>query len=204
METLLGGLIGSLLTVVATKLLDLFQKSKEHKYSLQSAYFVKKIQAAEAAVSQWYIYAASSGGLSTLYEQLAVDKNFELEVFNAMNTAFLAQLNKVQEASITAHSFLLYFDVDHDEFWNNEAMKKYLSLLSSIQALNIRHQVWLQVLDKHKGTPEEQIITQELDRVWKEARPLVGELGIVVDQMRSGAIKLLGQARQEMKKYEPR
>ena len=39
----LGGLIGSILTVVISKSLEIFQKSKEHKYDLQRQFFVKKL-----------------------------------------------------------------------------------------------------------------------------------------------------------------
>lgn len=59
----LGGLIGSILTVVISKSLEIFQKSKEHKYDLQRQFFVKKLSAAEATVMQ---YSLMSDAISQL------------------------------------------------------------------------------------------------------------------------------------------
>lgn len=52
-DALLGGLIGSTLTVVSKELLEIFRDSKQHSYSLQKYYFEKKLKAAEAASSVW-------------------------------------------------------------------------------------------------------------------------------------------------------
>ena len=40
---LLAGLAGSILTVIAQKILDLFQDNKKHKYELQKNYFDRKL-----------------------------------------------------------------------------------------------------------------------------------------------------------------
>lgn len=52
LDTLVAGLLGAVVTIIVTRVLDLIQKSKEHKYSLQKLFFEKKLQAAEASVAE--------------------------------------------------------------------------------------------------------------------------------------------------------
>jgi primosomal protein N'' len=54
-DSILGGLIGSLITVIVTKLLDMLQKANEHDYPLRKAFFKKKLVAAESAVAREHI-----------------------------------------------------------------------------------------------------------------------------------------------------
>jgi hypothetical protein len=73
MEAIMGGLVGSIFTVIITKILEIIQKSKEHKYSLQKTFFEKKLQSAEAAVAQWYLAASSCFTPAKLFEYLSIE-----------------------------------------------------------------------------------------------------------------------------------
>jgi CII-binding regulator of phage lambda lysogenization HflD len=54
MENAFWFVIGSLLTVITTKFLEMYQTSRSHKYTLKKIYFEKKISAAEEAVTDLY------------------------------------------------------------------------------------------------------------------------------------------------------
>ena len=80
-DAILGGLIGSIITVVIGKVLDLIQQSKQHKYSIQKTFFTKKLEVADAAVSQWYLSANLLGSIARLYEQAPVLEKVSKEMY---------------------------------------------------------------------------------------------------------------------------
>jgi hypothetical protein len=204
-EVILGSLTGSILTIIVTKTLDMVQKGKEYKYSLQKSFFEKKLQAAEAAVAQWYCIASSLGALASLYERMSSkEKELELEVFRVMNDAFSTQLQQITQASSQiAHSILLYFDVDDSTFWNYEPLKKYLDCLSSLMASGASLKVMLEVYDLSKGTQYEEMARNEVSGILEQCKPHFKDLSNILDQMREEILALLRKVRIEMKKYEP-
>ena len=91
---IIGGLIGSVLTVIISKILDIMQQSREHRYSIQKTFFTKKLEVAEAAVSQWYVSSNVLGSIARLYEQAPVlEKGIERDVFNIMNNSLTVTSN---------------------------------------------------------------------------------------------------------------
>lgn len=203
MNVILAGLIGSIITVFITKIIDLIQKSKEHKYSLQKAFFERKLKSAEAAVSQWYVTAGAIGALAKLYENAPIlEEGLEPEVFEAMNTTFSTQLKKVQELSDNlAHSFVLYFDVD-ESFWEDESMKNYFTKLSSVTALAKSLNLLYELQPKIEGTKYEGFVKNKIKELNHQIRPDLKELSSIMEDARVNIIKLLRKVRNEMKKYE--
>ena len=203
MNALLAGLIGSILTVFITKVFEIIQKSREHKYSLQKAFFTKKLESAEAAVSQWYITASAIGALAKLYEKAPIlDEGLEPQVFELMNATFAAKLNKVEELSNqVAHSFLLYFDVD-ESFWENESIQIYYSKLSSVKTLASSLNILYEFEAKKKGEESRAFFKQKIEELTDQIRPELSALSSVMEEFRVSTIKLLKEVRNEMKKYE--
>lgn len=64
---ILAGLLGSILTVIITKVLDIFQKKSEFKIELKKQFFVKKLQAGETAMIQYTNLSVALQQLSVLY-----------------------------------------------------------------------------------------------------------------------------------------
>ncbi len=203
MNAILAGLIGSIITVFITKILDLIHKSKEHKYSLQKSFFARKLKAAEAAVSQWYVTAGAIGALAKLYENAPIlEEGVEPEVFEVMNSTFSAQLKKVLELSDDlAHSFLLYFDVD-ESFWENKSIKTYFTKLSSVAALAKSLSVLYALQPKVQRTQDEALVKNKIKELDNQIRSDLKELSSIMENARENIIKLLSQVRNEMKKYE--
>jgi hypothetical protein len=62
----LAALLSSIFTVTLGKILDLIQKHQEHKYSLQKAFFEKKLKTEEAIVSLTQKAISFLGSTSTI------------------------------------------------------------------------------------------------------------------------------------------
>ncbi|MDH4222047.1 MAG: hypothetical protein OEV55_00760 [candidate division Zixibacteria bacterium] len=203
-EVILGGLIGSILTVIITKVLDIVQKGREHRYSLQKSFFEKKLQAAEAAVSQWYIIASSVGSFAKLYERMSnKEKELDYQVFRVMNESFSSQLQKLLEKSNEiSNSVLLYFDIEDSDFWNYEPFGKYLDSLSSIVSLDMSMRIMVDIYDKVKGTKYESMAKNEIEKIKEQSKERFKDLSLILDKANKEIINLLRKLRSEMKKYE--
>ena len=138
-EILLGGFIGSVITVIIMKILDMVQKGKERKFSLQKSYFEKKLQAAEDVLAKWHSKAPALSSLIALYERISTkEKELEYELFRMTNASFILQLKEIaQNSNEIANLVLLYFDTGDSTYLNSEMFKKLLDRLSSIKALDI-------------------------------------------------------------------
>lgn len=203
-EVILAGLIGSIVTVIVTKVLDMIQKQKEYKYSLYKYFFERKIQAAEAAVSKWYSTASSLGSLSILYEQMSSgERELDYEIFMMMNDAFSSQLEQISKASSEiSNTIFLYFDIEDTTFWDYEPFRKFLGCLSSIKSLDIPMKVALNFYDKYKETERKEFAWSEVERISKQYKPHFEELSSILDKAQREIVNLLRKVRLEMKKYD--
>src|SRR5690625_7256892 len=128
-----GGLIGSVLTVVIGKSLEILQKSKEHKYELEKQFFVKKLSAAEAAVMQYSLLSDALSQLIILYSRYAA---YETDVGKQLNENLLKQINEKialsNNASFNiANALGLYFDLDY-YFSNTHILSNFYDTLNSL------------------------------------------------------------------------
>jgi hypothetical protein len=204
-DAVLGGLVGSILTVIVTKVFDLVQTGREHRYALQKSFFEKKLKAAEAAAAQWYSLGSSLGGLAALYERMSSkEKELELEVFRVMNQSLWARLKEISQASNEiANSVLLYFDIDESGFWDYEPLKKFIDSVSSLQALDASYTVMSEVYNRSIGTKYEELAFKEVKRILDEFKPHFKDLSTVLEQGLKEMTILLKKLRTEMREFEP-
>jgi len=203
-EVLIGGLVGSLLTIIIVKALDLAQKRREHRFSLQKSYFQKKLQAAETALAKWDSTASALSGLITLYERVvAKEKELEYELFRMTNESFIAQLKDIAQASNEiANIVLLYFDTGETATLNSEAFKKFLDRLSSIRSLDIPMRFALDFYEKFRGSRHEDEAWREVERIVKEYQACLNDLSSLLNEAHREMIDLIGRTRKAMKRYE--
>lgn len=153
---ILGGLIGSTLTVVVTKLLELLGKSKEHQYSLEKEFFLKKLSAAEAAMTQYTILSNALVNISILFERIN-NNNTEIEDYlqNNLLQQAMQQVEVANNASfIVANSITLYFDLN-SQFNQNEIISSFYNVLGSLGPLSDNVEIAWQNYLKMKGTEQE-------------------------------------------------
>ncbi len=200
---ILGGLIGSILTVVITKILDLVQKKNEYTYDLKKQFFSKKLQAAEAAIMQYSLFSDALNQLIILFGRY---KEGETKVGENLNDNLLKQIDeKIAQANSSSlalsSSIGLYFDLTSN-YTANEILNGFYDNLNMLapysENVEITHEQYLRFI----GTEQEQEafnIYQQSEDYMAQAMKNVAEGYKVFDEELRNQI---GQIREEMKKYE--
>lgn len=200
---ILGGLIGSILTVVVTKLLEIFQKSKEHKYTLQKSFFEKKLIAAEAAITQYTILSTALTNLAVLYERIHNEAN-EVEDYlqNTLNQQAMQLLEVANNASfIVANSITLYFDLE-TQFNQNQIIRNFYNLLGGIQTLTENRDITLRHYESVIGTDLEEPASQLFLQSDQQLNDLMQSISSSYISFNNQLMNVIGQIRNEMKKFD--
>lgn len=203
-DALVGGLIGSLLTVMVTKLLDLLQQAKEHKYALQRVFFEKKLAVAESAFSNYFSTASTLNSLAALYEHFSEPSDrLSGETFESFNSMYVDRLRKAEDAlHDLSNSLFMYFDVNLDSLGNTTSLKKLYDVLSDIQNLLLSDKILAQLMDQSQGTKNQSKLMAKRDEVWRQIFPKMKEFSQLMNDSKQEMVKLLKNLRSEMKKYE--
>uniref|UniRef100_UPI0040479DC0 hypothetical protein n=1 Tax=Flavobacterium sp. TaxID=239 RepID=UPI0040479DC0 len=191
------------MTVVVTKLLEILQKSKEHKYTLQKSFFEKKLLAAEATITQYTILSNALTNLAVLYERIHNETN-EVEDYlqNTLHQQAMQQLEVANNASfIVANSVTLYFDLD-TQFNQNQIIRNFYNLLGGIQPLTENRDITFQHYESVIGTdleePAYQLFLQS-DQQLNNLKPPISSSYIAFNNQ---LMNVIGQIRNEMKKFD--
>lgn len=200
---ILGGLIGSLLAVFISKLLEILQKRKEHQYNLERIFFEKKLLAAEATITQYTILSNALTYLAILYERLNNEANeIEDNLQDGLFEQAMRQLEVANNASfIVANSITLYFDLK-TQFDDNEIINDFYNLLGSIQPLQDNKNL---AFEQHKsaiGTELEALAYQIYLESEKELNDLLKEISSSYIVFNNELYNVIGQIRNEMRKFE--
>ncbi|USD24643.1 hypothetical protein [Flagellimonas marinaquae] len=199
----LGGLIGSILTVVISKGLEIFQKSKEHKYELEKQFFLKKLSAAEAAVMQYSLFSDALSQLMVLYGRY---EEYETDVGKQLNENLLNQIDEkialANNASFSiANAISLYFDLQSD-FSKNQIISNFYDTLNSLGPYSDNVEKTFHQYLNYKGTKHEKEaydIYLNAERFMGAAMKNIADGYHVFDNELQ---KQIMQIRTEMKKFE--
>ena len=204
MSALLGGLLGSLITIIAARLTAFALRRQEHTMSLQRAFFEKKLQAAEHALAQWHATTSLLSGLVLLYERItSKERELEYELFRVTNDALVTQWKNISQSTHdVANVVLLYFDTDDSSFINSDVIKNLLSRLSSIRSLDISLKFALDMYEKVRGSRQEDAVWGEAERIMEEYRSNLKDISAIFGQAQQEMVDFLGKIRKEMRKYE--
>jgi hypothetical protein len=136
---LISGLLSSISTIFATKLLDIFQNKKQHRYSIEKLYFEKKINAAELIVSQLTLLSGAIMHCSILFERLKekdyfeLDNEFETNVDRNLELTIDKQLKQAENSLfVIANTLTLYFDVGDKSIFAKELSKDLHNLVGRV------------------------------------------------------------------------
>lgn len=200
---ILGGLIGSILTVVVTKLLEILQKSKEHKYTLEKSFFEKKLLAAEATITQYTILSNALTNLAVLYERINIETN-EMEDYlqNTLHQQAMQQLEVANNASfIVANSVTLYFDLN-TQFNQNQIIRDFYNLLGAIQPLTETRDITFQHYESVIGTDLEEPVYQLFLQSDQQLNNLMQSISSSYIAFNNQLMNVIGQIRNEMRKFD--
>lgn len=203
-EALLAGLIGSLITIVATKLLEILQRSREHKYSLQRALFEKKLQSAEAAVMEWHSIASSCSALAGIYEQLsAKDTEIEGEVAVQLTEVFYERMQKAYSiVNQVSDTVFLYFDIDDSPFYESESLNKLVLVFTRLRALGESFEILTKLKEQTKHPISERAIQIQIERIHEEAIIQARDLSTIFDKAYKEMVKLIRKLRADLRRFD--
>lgn len=200
---ILGGLIGSILTVSLSKLLEIIQKSKEHKYSLEKSFFEKKLLAAEATITQYTILSNALTNLAVLYDRINnVTNDVEDFLLNTLHQQAMQQLEVANNASfIVANSVTLYFDLD-SQFTQNQTVRNFYNLLGNIQPLTENRDITQQYYESVIGTELEKTALQLFLQSDQQLNNLMQAISVSCVAFNKQLIHVVGQIRNEMRRFD--
>jgi hypothetical protein len=200
---ILGGLIGSILTVVITKVLELVQKKNEFDYELKKQFFNKKLLSAESAMMQ---YEHLSEGINQLIILFSRYKESNSNVGRNLNDNLLKQIDEkialANSSSLALSSSInLYFDLTSN-YSTNEILTNFYDSINMLapytENVDITHEQYLRYIGtEHENEAFE--IYQNAENFLDQAMKNVAYGYKVFDaELR----KQMSQIRTEMKKYE--
>jgi hypothetical protein len=200
---ILGGLIGSILTVVITKVLELVQKKNEFNYDLKKQFFTKKLIAAEATIMQYSHLSEALNQLIILFSRYKesdskVGKNLNDNLFNQLDQK-IALANS--SALALSSSITLYFDLTSN-YSTNEILTSFydnLNMLAPyVENVDITHEQYLRFI----GTENE----KEAYEIYLNAEGFLDQaMKNVAEGYKIFDVELrnqINQIRIEMKKYD--
>lgn len=203
------GLLSSLITLLATKIFDIFISKKQHRYNIEKAFFEKKVSAAEIIVSQLTVLSGALFHCTLLFERLknkdyfADENEIEQSVDENLEKNIASQIKMADNSVfLIANSLTLYFDIEEDEslkFKLSKALHNNMGLIGEkLKAVDDAYDDFLNVA----GTTEEENAAQRFLLFHNDYK---GQIQIVLDlytSLNNEMSKVVKGIRKEMKKYE--
>lgn len=200
---ILGGLIGSILTVVITKFLELLQKKNEFEYELKKQFFNKKLLSAESATMQ---YAHLSDAINQLIILFSRYRESESSVGRNLNDNLLKQIDEkitlANSSSLSLSSSInLYFDLTSNYTANDILIGFYDSvnmLGPYTENVEITHEQYLRFIETEQENEAFEIYQNAENHLDQAMKNVADGYKIFDAELR----RQMGQIRTEMKKYE--
>ena len=207
-----SSLITSVLTVAATKGLEMLQERQRHRHEIREEWLTRRLSAAEYAVNAWSRLASNAEALGVLWAEVSSDKGMAPEVFIAMNSSLSKGLSDVQEMTRAVPStVLLYFDLPVANEGARGALADLYQSLSRVDATGNELTMWTSTRDdlleasdrEGQGDQKELVKTLEpiiegaLDRSMAACQSLSRSLHAAVEMMADDIKKLRDELRKD-------
>ena len=120
-----------------------------------------------------------------------------------MDTKYFKQLNEAVESSNEfSNAIFLYFDIDMEDFWNDEPVFNFFKSLSDLQQI-FNEVEELQLYRENNKNPElESKIDSRLNELTNEFRVKIGQISSFYSLAKEQVKGYLKMIREEMKKHE--
>jgi hypothetical protein len=201
---LLAGLLGSILTVLITKVFDIFQKKFEFKSDLKREFFNRKINSLEKASIQYSILTSALGNLSNFFQVIKnKDTYYDVSVYQPILNSIDVQMKKVSEATYDlANALFIYIDVDQEEFWDFQSIEEILQTIGHIGHHQLQMQIWTDLLEKNRDSQKERFIKSKINEIENEFEKSIEKLSEQLKECNKKFFKLQKKIRGELKQYE--
>lgn len=200
----LSGLLGSILTVVITKLIELKQKKFEFESDLKREYFKRKLDSIEKASIQFTLLANHLVQLKHFYNaMIRKDNYFDENSQNKMFEALDSSLAKTSSSSMDiANAIYIYLDISHDEINDYKMMQTYLNDIGEMGAIFLDMKIWMEYEDEAKTEEKKVFCEKQLDEIQNKLREKVENVSDSTDKLNEKFWKLQKKMRIELKKYD--
>ena len=192
---IMGGLAGSIITLIIGKAIDFFHEKKKQVYTLQKEYFKNKLKAAEEiyATAQHATYLLES--LSKFIKEIpdAVSRGDQqkcLTSFNELSSRMQQFMEAVQSYSHLSWRCALYFDTNTSLYEDHPAVKEMIEKIPRNMA-NI-HNLASQSVDDDSAFKLRQ----------DEAIRLLNEISEAIDELSKIIENAAKEIRKEVRKYD--
>lgn len=201
---LLAGLVGSILTVLITKIFDLFQKKNEFKYILKKEYFNKKINSLERASIQYNLLIGSIGNLAKLFLVISSKEiNLEKNVLKNFKDSIDKQIEKVsQSVNDIGLAIFNYIDLEQKDYYNFQKVEELLLLIGRIGMVNKKIHFLTESLNNCGNKIDEDKLKKEIDLDKLEMQTLVQDLSIKLEALKEIFFTIQNKIRNDLKKFE--
>lgn len=200
---IIAGLLGSILTVIVTKGLDIFQKKYEYKIELKKQFFIKKLQAGETAMIQYTHLSVALQQLSMLYTE---HDKLQTGINQNLKENFLEQINSKLEiinstSLILSSSVGLYFDFKSNVYETKIftiISEKVAALSNFIDSANFAYENYT----KTAGIKEEDQAFEKYEAEYDKLISAMKDIGMLYKQIDDEVHCQMKQMRNDMRKYE--
>lgn len=201
---LLAGLVGSILTVLITKVFDIFQKRLEFRSELRKEYFIKKINSLEKASIQYSLAISAIGNIAKLF---AITKENEIFFDDKVLQPFMENLNnqfeKITEATNDIGLAIFnYLDIDQNEFYDFTKVEDTLKLIGNIGYHQNQLLFLADLKNRLKNTNSEKEIIEKFNKEREELIDLSQKLSKQFEEAKEIYYKIQRKIRIELKKYD--
>lgn len=193
-----AALLGSLLTVIATKIFDLVQSARQHGFELRQIYFRRKLEVAEQAAAEVNRVAFALRTLPAILDGVSDDAMHDA-VSKAAWDSLQRELTRIEEQTEMSSSALpLYFDFSVEESLTLELLQDYWRATSELRTWATRMER-LRARRRASDDPaDRQIAGAQLYKAEEAFRELVRGYSAAMDSMATALGHVLKRLRSEL------
>lgn len=176
LNTLIGFLSGSFLTLIVKELINQFNKKQDFKRDIFKITYSRKLEIAEKAIAFYWTYLNQIISLKSSFQVLiqiikeieVKDNDFEvIQGVLEQNSKTLSELSG--EKYFDVNSVHLYFNLEDKDKWNDKDNDLFVKSLAEIGAIDNDIQILLSLHNNHLINQE----NQQADFFWNKAMKLL-------------------------------
>ena len=202
-QNVLWLLIGSIGTIVITKLFEIFQSSRANKFELQKIFFERKISAAEEAIEYLQKEIDNLESVVRVYEKIPKSDILLLpRLIKEINGIIENAKEKEKSSRRISEAMYLYFDFENYNETSYMNHKNLLDLSLEIHKIDSDMEISAKIYEESQDPKMKEIIYDDIKKRFPEYFPKLDELvklmRKVIDEAKQQQKKIIS----EMKKYD--
>ncbi|MCJ7553561.1 MAG: hypothetical protein MUO34_06715 [Ignavibacteriaceae bacterium] len=177
MENVLWILVGSIATILVTKLFEIFQSSKANKFELQKIYFERKISAAEEAIEDLQNEINGIEDFIRVYEKIPQsDITLLPQLLKELDDSRKDAEKRAKSSKKISNSMYMYFDFDDYLLSDKSNRRKLLDLSLEISKIDYDMEILSSIYQKYEDPQMKGIVFDDLKKRFPQYFPKLEKL----------------------------